>query len=194
MTLTLPKNTGSTKGVISNIYNQIKYMKKRYYVYAHYNSKGELFYVGKGCNGRDEDLNQRSKEWLAEAKDGFTIVRIAEDLNMKHSFLIEQSIIKALKPNGLVNKKVSSESVKPYWRQTKPKKHVSTVSSYEDAIKAIEYQIDNNQLTPNEEILVQQKRSELDDENKKLRSYALIKLNKLKELNNRLQRAKDLVA
>ena len=45
-------------------------MKKRYYVYAHYNSKGELFYVGKGCNGRDEDLNQRSKEWLAEAKDG----------------------------------------------------------------------------------------------------------------------------
>lgn len=167
-------------------------MKKRYYVYAHYNSKGELFYIGKGCNGRDEEILYRSKEWLAEAKDGFTTVRIAEDLNMKHSFLIEQSVIKALKPNGLVNKKVSSKVVKPYWRQTKPKKHISTTSSYEDAIEAIKYQISNIDFTPNEEILIQQKRSELDDENKKRRNYALTKLNKLKELTKRLNKAQSL--
>ena len=112
-------------------------MKKRYYVYAHYKSNGELFYVGKGCGNRGESPSNRSQEWVNEAKEGFTTTIIANDLNNKQAFLIEQSVIRAMNPTGLVNKKIPSSIVEPYWKKKNQNRHVSTTSSYEDALKAI---------------------------------------------------------
>ena len=193
MTLILLNNTKGTKGVILNIYNKIVNMKKRYYVYAHYKQNGELFYIGKGTGDRNETPIARSKEWLNEAKDGFTTVIIADNLNNKQAFLIEQSVIRAMNPMGLTNKKIPSDIIEPYWKKNKPTHHVSTKSSPEDALKAIEFQIQNNQLTPKEELLSQKLPSEVKGKEKIQRQKVLSKLYKLKELNKRLDKAKQLL-
>ena len=192
MTFILRNNTGGTKGVILNIYNKIENMKKRYYVYAHYKSNGELFYVGKGCGNRGESPSNRSQEWVNEAKEGFTTTIIANDLNNKQAFLIEQSVIRAMNPTGLVNKKIPSSIVEPYWKKKNQNRHVSTTSSYEDALKAIEFQILHNQLTPKEKLLSKKLPSEVEGEEKLQRAKVLRKLWKLKELNKRLDKAKQL--
>ena len=192
MTLILLNNTKGTKGVILNIYNKIVDMKKRYYVYAHYKLNGELFYIGKGTGDRNETPIARSKEWLNEAKDGFTTVIIADNLNNKQAFLIEQSVIRAMNPIGLTNKKIPSDVVEPYWKKDKPIYHVSTKSSPEDALKAIEFQIQNNQLTPEEKLLSKKLPNEVEGEEKLRRNRIINKIGKLRELNKRLDKAKQL--
>ena len=167
-------------------------MKKRYYVYAHYKPNGELFYIGKGTGDRNETPSTRSKEWLNEAKDGFTTTIIADNLNNKQAFLVEQSVIRAINPMGLTNKKIPSDIVEPYWKKTKHLRHVSANSSPEDALKAIEFQIQNNQLTLEEELLSQKLPSEVKGKEKTQRQKVLSKLFKLKELNERLDKAKQL--
>ena len=168
-------------------------MKKRYYVYAHYKLNGELFYIGKGTGDRDETPITRSKEWLNEAKDGFTTVTIADNLNNKQAFLIEQSVIRAMNPIGLTNKKIPSDVVEPYWKKNKPIYHVSTKSSPEDALKAIEFQIQNSQLTPEEKLLSNKLPNEVEGEEKLKRNRVIQKIGKLRELNKRLDKAKQLL-
>lgn len=167
-------------------------MKKRYYVYAHYKPNGELFYIGKGTGDRNETPIARSKEWLNEAKDGFTTIIIADNLNNKQAFLIEQTVIRTMNPMGLTNKKIPSDVVEPYWKKKNKNHHVSTTTSYEDALKAIEFQIQKNQLTPKEKLLSKKLPSEVEGEEKLQRTKVLGKLYKLKELNERLNRAKTI--
>lgn len=193
MTLILLRNIKGIKGVILNIYNKTNIMKKIYYVYAHYKLNGELFYVGKGTGDRDKSPAARSKEWLNEAKDGFTTTIISDNLNNKQAFLIEQSVIRAMNPMGLTNKKIPSNIVEPYWKKGKLLVHVSTKSSPEDALKAIEFQIQNNQLTPGEKLLSKKSPSEVKGEEKLQRTKVIGKLYKLKELNKRLDKAKQLL-
>ena len=190
MTLILLNNTKGTKVVILNIYNKIVDMKKRYYVYAHYKLNGELFYIGKGIGDRNETPIARSKEWLNEAKDGFNTVIIADNLNNKQAFLIEQSVIRAMNPMGLINKKIPSDIVEPYWKKTKIQSHVHTTTSPDKAIPAIEEQINNIHFTDKEKELMSLKRKECSEKEKLIRGKAISKRYKLKELNKRLDRAK----
>ena len=192
MTLILLNDTKGIKSVILNIYNKIVDMKKRYYVYTHYKPNGGLFYIGKGTGDRNETPIARSKKWLNEAKDGFTTVIIADNLNNKQALLIEQSVIRAMNPMGLANKKIPSDAVEPYWKKDKPIYHVSTKSSPEDAIKAIEFQIQNNQLTPEEKLLSKKLPNEVEGEEKLRRNRIINKIGKLRELNKRLDKAKQL--
>jgi hypothetical protein len=190
MTLILPNNTKGTKGVILNIYNKILDMKKRYYVYAHYKLNGELFYIGKGTGGRNETLTARSEEWLNEAKDGFNTVIIADNLNNKQAFLIEQSVIRAMNPIGLTNKKIPSDVVEPYWKKTNTQSYVHTTTSADKAIPAIKKQINNIHFTDEEKELMSLKRKDCSENEKLIRNKAIVKRYKLKELNERLNRAK----
>ena len=174
------------------IYNQIEIMKKSYYVYAHYKPNGKLFYIGKGCNDRDISIEQRSKEWLKEAKEGYNISIIADNLNNKQAFLIEQAVIKALNPQGLINKKVPKSIVTPYWKKNKTKYHVHASSSIDEAIESIKSQIKNHSLSDYESFLVQKRPINLSKEEKQIRTKAKIKLNKIKELRQRLDKASHL--
>ena len=168
-------------------------MKKRYYVYAHYDEKGKLFYIGKGTRNRDETPCQRSKEWINEAKNGFTSVIIADNLNNKQAFLIEQATIRALNPQGLVNKKIPSDVVLPYWKQPNlPKHYVSTTTDIKHAIQLIENKIEKYSLSEEETQFLKIPRKELSDQNKKRRVKLQMQQVKLKELNLRLKKAKSL--
>ena len=168
-------------------------MKKRYYVYAHYKPNGELFYVGKGTGNRNETPTARSEEWLNEAKDGFNTAIIADNLNNKQAFLIEQSVIRAINPMGLTNKKIPSDIVEPYWKKNKIQQHVSIFTPLNKAIPAIEKQIDSIHFTDEETELMSLKRKDCNEEEKSIRDKAIAKRYKLKELNERLNKAKNLL-
>lgn len=166
-------------------------MKKRYYVYAHYNQEGKLFYIGKGTRNRDEDPTMRNKEWLYEAKEGYTSTIIADNLNNKQALLIEQAVIKALNNEGLVNKKIPSSIVVPYWKKpNSPQYNVSVNTPIKDAILCIEKQIEKHSLTQDEIDFLKIPRNSLNNKDKYKRSKIMAKKYKLKELHIRLNKAK----
>jgi len=56
----------------------------KYYIYAHFNSAGELFYIGKGSGNRAYVKYGRNKCWYAHAKHGFSVEILFDGLsNMK---------------------------------------------------------------------------------------------------------------
>ena len=167
-------------------------MKKRYYVYAHYKPNGELFYIGKGTGDRNESVIARNKEWLNEAKNGFTTVIIADNLNNKQAFLIEQSVIRAMNPIGLSNKKVPSNAVEPYWKKNKPQYHVNITTPIDKAVQAIKLQINKISFNDIEQVLLMKTPKELNQKEIKIRQKAQSKTQKLRELRKRLDRAEKI--
>jgi hypothetical protein len=168
-------------------------MKKRYYVYAHYNNNNELFYIGKGTNNRDEDPTMRNQEWLNEARNGFTSKVIADDLNNKQAFLIEQAVIRALENDNLTNKKIPGDIVIPYWKKpNKPQHHIHSNTNIDDAITILENKIKLHSLSQKEIDFLQLPKDKLNKEEKKSRQRLLAKRYKLTELEKRLKRAKEL--
>ena len=168
-------------------------MKKRYYVYAHYNEDGKLFYIGKGTNGRSESFFARSKEWLNEAKDGFTPKIIADNLSDKQAYLIEQAVIRALEPGDLTNKKIPSDVILPYWKvDNKPQYHVHVNTKKEDIIRILENKIAYHALSQEELDFLDTPKKELDEEGKKRHTRLYYKRVKVEDYKKRLERAKVL--
>lgn len=77
-------------------------MQNKYYVYSHLNSKGEVFYIGKGKDKRAWNKAGRSEAWKVCAKNGFSVDILACQLSESDSFLIERKHIARLK-NQLCN-------------------------------------------------------------------------------------------
>ena len=94
---------------------------------------------------------------------------------------------------GLTNKKIPSDTVEPYWKKNKTQHHVSTSTPLNKAIPAIEKQIDSIHFTDGETELMSLKRKECNEEEKIIRDKTIAKRYKLKELNERLDKAKKLL-
>jgi|14BtaG_2_1085337.scaffolds.fasta_scaffold05780_2 hypothetical protein len=86
-------------------------MENNYYIYVHRSKEGKTFYVGKGKEERV--FNQdRTQKWFEEAKGGYWVEIIAQDLTEQQALFTEQCIIKALTPE-LVNSKIVTEVISP---------------------------------------------------------------------------------
>jgi hypothetical protein len=64
-----------------------------YYVYAHTKPSGEIFYIGKGSNGRFRDTENRNRHWnFFVKKHGFKAVILAE-FELEQDALSEEAIL-----------------------------------------------------------------------------------------------------
>tara|TARA_B110000858_G_C17500490_1_gene335733 strand:+ start:73 stop:513 length:441 start_codon:yes stop_codon:yes gene_type:complete len=75
-----------------------------YYLYSHSNADG-IFYIGKGCKGRESRYDRRSKEWYKASDSGYT-TKIEAHGAEKDILALEKLVIKSLAKQGvkLVNK------------------------------------------------------------------------------------------
>ena len=73
-----------------------------FYVYEHMRATdGKVFYVGKGCGGRDKETHNRNRYWKnVAAKHGYTSRRVVERVDEELSFLVEVERIAQLKQMG----------------------------------------------------------------------------------------------
>lgn len=73
-----------------------------YYVYYHINDKTkEVFYVGKGCNGRAWNNGSRNDKWLEyvrSIKHNYSVRIIASFLSESEALSIESALIKLIQP------------------------------------------------------------------------------------------------
>lgn len=76
-------------------------MQNDYYVYAHKNLGGNIFYIGKGRNKRAWNKSHRNAQWHEQSVDGYTVEMLAEGLTSEAALSIEQQLIS--KNNNLVN-------------------------------------------------------------------------------------------
>lgn len=76
-----------------------------YYVYAHRDLNGVVFYIGKGCNKRAYEKYDRSKSWNIAAKEGFNVEFIFNGLSEQEAFEKESQLLNNPLPDWkLVNK------------------------------------------------------------------------------------------
>jgi len=73
-----------------------------FYVYLHVKkTNGDVFYVGKGKEGRDKSRSGRSAHWRnIVAKHDYEIIRIAEGLSEDDSYLLETDTILKMRTEG----------------------------------------------------------------------------------------------
>ena len=64
-----------------------------YYVYAHRDLNGIVFYIGKGRKNRAYSKMQRSKQWKTIADAGFTVELLHENLEELHALSLEEELI-----------------------------------------------------------------------------------------------------
>lgn len=86
--------------------------ENRYYVYVHRDLNGVVFYIGSGTNRRSGSKTNRSKKWLAIAKDGFTCEVLCEKLSINSAREMESLLIQMFSGDELVNKNLPSEALK----------------------------------------------------------------------------------
>lgn len=87
----------------------------KYYVYAHLKPSGEIFYVGKGSGERLTLTSNRSEFWKRTAqKNGFSAIKLLENLTEKEAFEKEIELIAEYKAKGLckVNISLGGDGVK----------------------------------------------------------------------------------
>lgn len=88
---------------ISGVFGRIV-IKTDYYVYAHKDSEGIVFYIGKGKGSRFKDKVKRTRAWLAKAANGFSHEIIVDGLTNKEALQKEYDLITNPSPNwSLVN-------------------------------------------------------------------------------------------
>lgn len=75
----------------------------KYYVYAHFDCNGNVFYIGRGRNGRAWQKTHRSRDWCAKADSGYTVEIIQDDLSFEDADNLEEDLIISLK-DKIVNK------------------------------------------------------------------------------------------
>jgi len=72
-----------------------------YYVYAHHTPDGKVFYVGKGCNGRQHQTGNRSAFWKRIVKKyGFRSFLLARNLSEEEAYIREVEWIDYYKRMG----------------------------------------------------------------------------------------------
>lgn len=78
-------------------------MDKIFYVYAHKKKDtGEIFYIGKGKEKRDQSKSGRSNHWRNTAnKHGLEIIRLYECLSESDAYILEIETIKLFRSNGI---------------------------------------------------------------------------------------------
>jgi len=75
----------------------------KYYIYAHFNSAGELFYIGKGSGNRAYVKYGRNKCWYAHAKHGFSVEILFDGLSNMKALVLEEVTINHVKIVNLCN-------------------------------------------------------------------------------------------
>lgn len=77
--------------------------ESKYYIYLHSNpSNGDVFYVGRGCDGRDSSHHGRSSYWRKIVKKyGFFIDRVITGLSNDQANYYEKAIIAGLRDAGV---------------------------------------------------------------------------------------------
>ena len=75
----------------------------KYYIYAHYNSEGKLFYIGKGSGNRAYVKYGRNKCWYEQAKHGFTVEILFNGLSNMKALILEEVVINYIKIDNLCN-------------------------------------------------------------------------------------------
>lgn len=78
----------------------------KYYVYTHSDMNGNVFYIGKGCNGRAW-TDERTKEWKQKIKslnNQYQIKTIYTELTEEEALDAEALLIELYGMNNLVNK------------------------------------------------------------------------------------------
>jgi hypothetical protein len=80
----------------------------KYYIYAHFNSEGKLFYIGKGSGNRAYMRYGRNKCWYEQAKDGFSVEILFDNLSNTKALILEEVCIGRIKINNLCNMKNKS--------------------------------------------------------------------------------------
>ena len=82
-----------------------------YYVYAHRDLNGVVFYIGKGRRDRCKVKTNRCKEWYEIAEKGFTIEILKSGLDNKTALNYEKSLINSPEVSWrLVNKSKNSHT------------------------------------------------------------------------------------
>lgn len=104
-------------------------MSKNYYVYAHFDINGDVFYIGKGTAKRAWQKTNRSSGWNEVAEKGYTVEIITKDLTSSEAIELESAMISYYKEKGKLINKVT--------------KHEGTVIKYEDAVKVFKYDVDS---------------------------------------------------
>ena len=69
----------------------------RFYVYAHFGKKtGQMFYIGKGCGSRCDQVGGRNCQWLErhDNEGGFYAVPLLSDLDEAHALATEAELIR----------------------------------------------------------------------------------------------------
>jgi hypothetical protein len=82
------------------IYNVDLDSAKRYYVYAHIDNNGHIFYIGKGTGKRAFDGKNRNFIWQRIAKEGFSVNIIADFMNEEDAYLTEMHYIDKIVPKA----------------------------------------------------------------------------------------------
>lgn len=75
----------------------------KYYIYAHFNSDGEVFYIGRGTGGRARQKTNRGVDWYKVADKGYSAEIIKSCLTLEQANTLEEGMILSLK-ESLVNK------------------------------------------------------------------------------------------
>jgi len=77
----------------------------KYYIYAHFNSDDQLFYIGKGSGNRAYVKYGRNKCWYEQAKHGFRVEILFENLSNTKALIMEEVFINRIQLNNLCNMK-----------------------------------------------------------------------------------------
>jgi hypothetical protein len=87
-------------------------MDRSYYVYAHVDSTGRVFYVGKGKGKRAKSKTGRSVAWKENvAKHGRTIRFVRKDMPEVCALSLERAIIHAIGKENLLNMTTGGQGV-----------------------------------------------------------------------------------
>ena len=92
------RNSGSV------LKQQLKYKNSEFYVYKHYNSKGDL-YIGSGqkCRCNDFREEQRTKQWLTAFKEECNVEILRKTKTREEARELESLIIDTIGIENLIN-------------------------------------------------------------------------------------------
>lgn len=88
----------------------------KYYVYAHFDCDGNVFYIGRGRNNRAWQKSHRSRDWYNKARFGYTVEIIKDDLSFKNADNLEEGLILSLK-DKIVNKNLPSKNIELCYKE-----------------------------------------------------------------------------